>query len=205
MKNVPEQLGIIAGKGAYPLLLAESARAQGVRRLFAVAFKGETSHRIEALCDETVWLRVGQMQAFLDAFAASGVRQAVMAGQITPTNLFRIRMDALARQMLKELTTWNAHTIFGAIGQALAGIGVELTSAALFMEKHLAPPGLLSRRAPDERERRDIALGLQAARLTSGLEIGQTVVVKDGVILAVEAFEGTNEGRVSPHILTKWV
>jgi DUF1009 family protein len=192
MQNVPDSLGLIAGKGMYPLLLAESARQAGVQRIFAVAFKGETSRRIEPLCDETVWLPVGQLQAFLEAFRRSGVQEAVMAGQITPTNLFRVRMDARARTMLKALPAWNAHTIFSAIGDALSENGVTLTSAARFMEHHLAPAGPLSARAPDEREAQDIRLGLQAARLTSGLEIGQTVVVKDGTILAVEAFEGTN-------------
>jgi DUF1009 family protein len=116
-----------------------------------------------------------------------------MAGQIAPSNLFHVRLDARALAILARLKNRNAKTIFGAIGDELKAIGVELLPAYRFMEDTMPPPGLLSRRAPTERERQDIELGLQAAKATSALEIGQTVVVKEGVILAVEAFEGTDE------------
>lgn len=186
-------LGIIAGKGAYPRVLAESARAQGVARLVAVAFRGETERGIERYVDEVTWLRVGQLQALLDVFARSGVRQAVMAGQITPTHLFRIRPDRKFLDILSRLPERNAQTIFGEVGAELREVGVELKPASLFMEAAMPSPGVLTARSPSEREAMDIALGMEAARLTSGLDIGQTVVVKEGTILAVEAFEGTDE------------
>jgi len=190
---IPEKLGIIAGRGAYPRLLAEGARKQGVRQVVAVAFRGETDHRIEKAADQVVWLHVGQLEAMLEAFRQRGIAQAVMAGQIAPSNLFNIRPDARALAILARLKNRNAKTIFGAIGDELKAIGVELLPAYRFMEDTMPSPGLLSRRAPTERERLDIELGLQAAKATSALEIGQTVVVKEGVILAVEAFEGTDE------------
>ena len=109
-------LGLIAGKGAYPLELAESARAQGVKRLFAVAFKHETDKAINRLCDEVRWMYVGQLAAFVEAFRGSGVRAAVMAGQITPSHLFSLRLDAPMRALLAALPRRNADTIFGAIG-----------------------------------------------------------------------------------------
>lgn len=188
-----EGLGIIAGKGAYPKVLAESARAQGVRRLVAVAFRGETSRDIGRLVDEVTWLRVGQLQALLDWFAASGVRQVVMAGQITPTHLFRVRPDRTFIALLSRLPERNAHTIFGAIGAELAALGITLRPASLFMEAAMPEAGVLTRRKPTEQEEHDIELGLEVARRTSSLDIGQTVVVKEGTILAVEAFEGTDE------------
>ncbi|MBU4212494.1 MAG: UDP-2,3-diacylglucosamine diphosphatase LpxI [Kiritimatiellae bacterium] len=190
---IPEKLGIIAGRGAYPRLLAEGARKQGVRQVVAVAFRGETDPGIEKAADQVVWLHVGQLEAMLEAFHKHGISQAVMAGQIAPSNLFHVRLDARALAILARLKDRNARTIFGAIGDELKSIGVELLPAYRFMEDTMPAPGLLSRRAPTERERQDIELGLQAAKATSALEIGQTVVVKEGVILAVEAFEGTDE------------
>ena len=191
--TAPEKLGIIAGRGAYPLLLAEGARKQGVRQVVAVAFRGETDPAIAKAADHVVWLHVGQLEAMLEAFRKHGIAQAVMAGQIAPANLFHVRLDARALAILARLKNRNAKTIFGAIGDELKSIGVELLPAYRFMEDTMPAPGLLSRRAPTDRERLDIELGLQAAKATSALEIGQTVVVKEGVILAVEAFEGTDE------------
>jgi len=190
---IPEKLGIIAGRGAYPRLLAEGARKQGVRQIVAVAFRGETDPVIEKAADHVVWLHVGQLEAMLEAFRKHGIAQAVMAGQIAPSNLFHVRLDVRALTILARLKDRNARTIFGAIGDELKVIGVELLPAYSFMEDTMPAPGLLSRRAPTERERLDIEMGLQAAKATSALEIWQTVVVKEGVILAVEAFEGTDE------------
>ncbi len=190
---VPEELAIIAGRGMYPLILAESARRQGVRKIFTAAFKKETERDIEKLSDETRWFNFGQLGAVLDAVKASGVRHAVMAGQITPVSLFRLRPDAKALKILAQLGTRNAQTIFGAVCAEFSAIGVQLMPAWRFMENALPQAGQLSRRAPTEREQKDIELGMRVAKAVSALEIGQTVVVKEGTILAVEAFEGTDE------------
>ena len=190
---LPEALGIIAGKGAYPHLLAESAKKQGVRRVVAIAFKRETDRVIEKYSDDVKWIHLGQFGAMLDALRKSGVKHAVMAGQITPTHLFTVRLDAKMLELLRKLPTRNAETIFGAVGNELKAIGIELLPASTFMEAHMPKAGLLSRRAPTDSEERDIDLGRKVALTTSGLDIGQTVVVKQGTILAVEAFEGTDE------------
>ncbi|MBL7114847.1 MAG: UDP-2,3-diacylglucosamine diphosphatase LpxI [Kiritimatiellae bacterium] len=192
MNAVPESLGIIAGKGVYPYLLAESARQQGVKRIMTLAFKRETDPRMRDVSDEIRWVYVGQLQRMLDAFRECGVKQAVMAGQITPTNLFRVRMDARALRMLRALPARNAHTIFGAIANELSDVGVDLLSASAFMGPHMVDAGVLTDGAPGEAQQADIALGLRVARTSSELEIGQTVVIKEGTVLAVEAFEGTN-------------
>jgi DUF1009 family protein len=190
---VPSRLGIIAGRGAYPLLLAESARKQGVRHLFAVAFRGETERAIGRKVDEVAWIHLGQFGRMMDALARSGVRQCVMAGQIKPTHLFRVRLDARMLALLRRLKTRNAETIFGAVGEELAAQGIELLPASTFMEAHMPAAGELSRRPFSDEEQQDVRLGLTVALTTSGLDIGQTVVVKRGTILAVEAFEGTDE------------
>ena len=190
---MPETLGVIAGLGSYPWQLARSAHAQGVKRVVAFAFKGETERVIAKHADEVVWMHLGSLQALLDAVQAKGVTKLVMAGQIKPTRLFSLRLDAKALAVLRTLKVRNAHTIFGAIGDELRAIGAELLPAYCFMETEMPAAGTLGRRAPDEREAADIRLGAKVAKITSGLEIGQTVVVKEGTVLAVEGFEGTDE------------
>jgi DUF1009 family protein len=186
-------LGLIAGKGDYPILLAQSAKAQGVRRVVAVAFRHETDRSIARHVDHVDWVYLGQLQPVFDAFRRGGVRYAVMAGQITPTHLFSLRFDRAAMTLLARLQERNAHTIFGAICDELKANGVEMLPAHLFMEKTMPAPGPIGGRAPTEAEMADIRLGFEVAKVTSGIEIGQTVVVKNGTILAVEAFEGTDE------------
>jgi DUF1009 family protein len=190
---MPDTLGVIAGLGSYPWQLARSAHAQGVKRVVAFAFKGETERVIAKHADEVVWMHLGSLQALLDAVQAKGVTKLVMAGQIKPTRLFNLRLDAKALAVLRTLKVRNAHTIFGAIGDELRAIGAELLPAYCFMETEMPAAGTLGRRAPDEREAADIRLGAKVAKITSGLEIGQTVVVKEGTVLAVEGFEGTDE------------
>ena len=189
---LPTEIAIIAGKGAYPRLLAESAREQGVKRICAVAFKKETDRRIEDVCDEVTWIYLGQLGALLKALKATGIPHAVMAGQITPTHLFRVRMDAKLIEVLKSLPERNADTIFGAIGDELKAIDIDLLPASSFMQAHMPTEGVLSKREPTGVEMNDIRIGFHVAKATSGLDIGQTVVVKHGTILAVEAFEGTD-------------
>lgn len=190
---IPEELVIIAGCGAYPLTLADSARKQGVRRILVMAFKKETEPAIQKIADETQWFKFGQLGAVLEAIKASGVKHVVMAGQITPVSLFRLRPDAKALKILAQLNKRNARTIFGAVCAEFSAIGAQLLPAWRFMENSIPKAGQLSRRAPTERENKDIELGMRAAKTVSSLEIGQTVVVKEGTILAVEAFEGTDE------------
>ncbi len=193
MQNVPESLIIIAGRGAYPRILAESARAQGVKRIAAVAFKRETDPVIDRLADETTWVLIGQLQAMLDALRGFGIPRAVMAGQIKPTHLFNVRPDKRMIDLLGRLKQRNAETIFGAVGEELRGIGVELLPASMFMESAMPAAGQIGRVTPTPAQWDDIRLGLRVAKATSGLDIGQTVVVKEGTVLAVEAFEGTDD------------
>jgi UDP-2,3-diacylglucosamine hydrolase len=184
---------MIAGRGAYPRLLAESAREQGVQHIATIAFKRETDRAIMRYADDIHWVYLGQLAKLLDTLRTLAIPTAVMAGQITPTHLFTIRMDTALISLLRKLHARNADTIFSAIGTEMQKIGVSLLPASCFMEKHMArTPGILTRRGPTATEEADMALGLHVAHATSSLEIGQTVVVKEGTILAVEAFEGTD-------------
>lgn len=188
-----DEIVLLAGKGDYPLLLAQSARAQGVRRITAIAFRHETDRAISRHVDEVKWIYLGQFGAVLDALSAWGIKHAVMVGQITPTHLFSLRFDRMTFELLKQLKHRNAHTIYGAACDELTRRGVSLLPAHLFMESAMPAAGLIGGREPTEAEMADIQFGLKVAKITSSIEIGQTVVVKEGTILAVEAYEGTDE------------
>ena len=192
MNEMPEKLTLIAGRGDYPLLLARAARRGGVKFIFAVAFKGETSREIEAVADEVVWSHAGSLGELLDALKKSGTKHAVMAGQINPKNLFFLRMDKALVDLLKSLSVKNTHTILGGITAEIEKTSVKLLPASSFMQDYMPAAGVLTARAPDARELNDIAIGKRVIKDTSHLDIGQTVVVKEGMILAVEAFEGTD-------------
>lgn len=190
--NIPDSLILIAGQADYPLLLARAARRQGVKRIVAIAFKGETRQEIRDVADEVVWLHVGSLTRFLDTIKSAGASHAVMAGQIAPKNLFNLRMDRAMVDALRAMPMKNAHTIFGELIRRIEQTGVKLLPASLFMQEHMPEAGLLTTRAPDRRELADVDIGRRVIKDTSHLDIGQTVVVKEGMVLAVEAFEGTN-------------
>jgi DUF1009 family protein len=133
------------------------------------------------------------VRAIFDWAARQGCDHGLMAGQIHPFALFQTRFDALARKWLGELPVKNAHTLFGKVAVEMERIGIRVLPASCYMDAFIPGAGVLTRRAPDERELRDLTFGHRVARDICGLDIGQTLVVKDGMILAVEAFEGTNQ------------
>ncbi len=187
-----DALGIIAGNGVYPLLLADAARVAGVKKIIVAAFTGETSAEITNRADEIVWLRVGQLGKLLNFFREANVRHAIMAGQIAPGNLFSLRPDLKAMVLLARLKQRNAESIFSAIADQLADIQIELLPATTFLDHLLAPVGQIAGPTLKAREEDDIAFGFEIAKQLSALDVGQTIVVKNGTVLAVEAFEGTN-------------
>jgi UDP-2,3-diacylglucosamine hydrolase len=191
--QTPDALGIIAGSSVYPLLLADAARVAGVKRIVVAAFSGETSADITNRADEIEWLRVGQLGKLLSFFRDANVRHAIMAGQIAPGNLFSLRPDFKAMFLLARLKQRNAESIFGAIADQLAENEVELLPATTFLEHLLAPHGHIAGSKLKEREEEDITFGFAIAKQLSALDVGQTIVVKNGTVLAVEAFGGTNE------------
>jgi UDP-2,3-diacylglucosamine hydrolase len=191
--ETPATLGIIAGSGVYPLLLADAARVAGVKRIAVAAFKNETAADMANRADEIEWLRVGQLGRLLSFFREKKVHHAIMAGQIAPGNLFSLRPDFKAMFLLARLKERNAESIFSAIGDQLAENGVELLPASTFLDHLLAPEGHIAGPRLKEREVQDVAFGFRVAKELSALNVGQTIVVKNGTVLAVEAFEGTNE------------
>jgi len=177
----------------YPRLLADSAREAGVKKIVAAAFTGETDPVLEQHVDVIEWMRVGQLNRLLKFFREQKVRHAIMAGQIAPKNLFDLRPDLKALLLLGKVKQRNAESIFEAIADELAKIDVELLPATTFLEDSLAPSGLIAGAKLSRQEEGDVDLGWKIAKEIARLDVGQTVVVKNGTILAVEAFEGTND------------
>jgi UDP-2,3-diacylglucosamine hydrolase len=193
MTNGIESLGLLAGNRSLPLVFARQARRLGVKRLVAVAFEGETDPALAQLVDEIVWIRVGQLSKMIAAFTDRGVKQCVMAGQIAPRHLYDLRPDLRAMGLLFRLKEKNAHTIFGAIADELRKDGVELIEATPWLRPLMPASGFRLGPKISEAQRADVEFGFRIAKEISRLEIGQTVVVKAGAVLAVEGFEGTDK------------
>ena len=188
----PDILGIIAGNRSLPLTLAREARRLGVRRLVAVAFEGETDPGLAPLVDEIVWLKVGQLSKMISAFTDRGIGQCVMVGQIAPKNLYDIRPDLRAMALLLRLKEKNAHTIFGAVAEELKSEGVQLLEGTRWLRPLMPGNGFQIGPRLSSEQKADVEFGFRIAKEMSRLEIGQTVLVKEGTVLAVEAFEGTD-------------
>jgi DUF1009 family protein len=189
----PHALGIIAGNGVYPRFLADAARKAGVHKIVAAAFTGETEPALEQCTDVVDWMRVGQLGRLLKFFRGQDIHHAIMAGQIAPKNLFDLRPDLKALTLLGKLKQRNAESIFAAIADELARIDVDLLPATTFLEDSLAQSGMIAGPELSAREENDIQLGWTVAKEIARLDIGQTVIIKNGTVVAVEALEGTNE------------
>lgn len=192
-EEIPENVGIIAGNGIYPETFIQAARKAGVSKLIASAFTDETEPRVADLVDAIAWLRVGQLGKMIKHFKEHDVKHAVMVGQIAPKNLFDLRPDLRLLKMLSKVKERNAETLFGAIADELEKDGITLLPATTFLDDLLPDVGPVCGPVLSERQEEDAAYGFRIAKEVSRLDIGQTVIVKKGTVLAVEAFEGTNE------------
>lgn len=191
--EIPSVVGMIAGNGIYPETFARAARRAGVKSLVAAAFTDETDPGLKELVDRIEWMRVGQLGKMIKHFKAHGVNSVVMVGQVAPKNLFDLRPDLRLLKMLSRVKERNAETLFAAIAGELEHDGITLLPATTFLDDLLPAAGAVCGPALSERQREDAAFGFRIAKEVSRLDIGQTVVVKKGTVLAVEAFEGTNE------------
>ncbi len=191
------KIGLIAGNGRFPFLILDAARAEGLTVAVA-AIREETSPEIDARTAHdhgiTVhWLSLGELSRLIETFHKEGVTRAVMAGQVKHKQIFSsIRPDWRLAKLLLNLRTRNTDMLLGAVAKVLADEGIELISSTVFLEPLLAQEGVLTERAPDEEERKDIAYGLGVARAVAGFDIGQTVVVAAQACVSVEAMEGTD-------------
>ena len=185
-------IGLIAGGGQFPLLFAEAAKKRGFR-VAAVAHTSETDPRLEDFADELIWVKLGQLGKIIRHFHEHRVSEAAFAGTITKTRIFRDIMPDW-----KALALWNKidirldDSILRAIAGALADEGIEIIASTRFLEHLLFPEGLLTKKKPNAGQWEDIRFGWRLARSVGRLDIGQTVVVRERSVLAVEAIEGTD-------------
>jgi DUF1009 family protein len=186
-----ELIGLIAGSKNLPFVFAREAQRLG-HRIVAVGFEGETDPALASLVDEITWIRVGQLGALIQAFRSRAVRQCVMLGQIAPRNLFDVRPDLRAITALLRLKERNAHTIFGAIATELDRDGIQLIEPLRWLGPWMPGAGYHIGPGLNAENRSDIEYGWRIAKEIARLEIGQSVVVKQGTALAVEGFEGTD-------------
>lgn len=185
-------IGIIAGNGIFPATFVQAARQRGVRTVMA-AFKGETEPELEPEVDVLEWFRVGQLVKMIKFFQREGVAECVMMGQIAPNRLFDLRPDLRLITLLAKLKERNAESLFGAVAEELGREGIVVLPSTTFLEEYLPGPGPVFGPRLNEPGLEDAAFGIRIAKEVSGLDIGQAVVVREGTVLAVEAFEGTNK------------
>ena len=195
--NARPKLGLIAGNGKFPLLILDAAKAQG-NDVVVAAIKEETFPEIEQRGATAVhWLSLGELSKLIETFQREGVTRAIMAGQVKHKQIFSsIRPDWRLAKLLLSLGTRNTDSLIGAVAKVLADEGITLLKSTDFLEPLLAKAGVLTRRAPDEKERANIEYGRKVARHLAQYDIGQTVVIAEAACVAVEAMEGTDAAIV---------
>jgi DUF1009 family protein len=198
MPDSQTKLGLIAGNGRFPFLLLDAARVEGLTVIVA-AIKEETDPEIDAraAADPNIrvhWMSLGELSRLIETFKAEGVTRAVMAGQVKHTQIFSSLFcpDWRLAKLLLNLRTRNTDMLLGAIAKVLGDEGIELLSSTHYLEPLLARPGVLTQRAPDEAELKDVAYGRTVARGLATYDLGQTVVIAAQACVAVEAMEGTD-------------
>ena len=187
-----KKLLIIAGAGTYPALVLRGAKAAGVETVDVMAVKGSCAWSTARAADHSFAFAAGESDKAIEWAAKAGYEGAILAGQVSPMSLFRGKFDAVVRGWLKAMPVKNAHTIFGRLVNEFEKAGVKILPASSYMEASLPGAGVLTQRTPTAEERDDIRRGFQVAADVGRHDVGQTVLVKSGMVLAVEAFEGTN-------------
>ncbi|MGD9762990.1 MAG: LpxI family protein [Candidatus Binatia bacterium] len=187
-----ERIGLIAGNGSFPLLFARTAREAGVA-VVAVAHEGETDPALADAVEDCTWIQVGQLGTIVRVFHDRGVRRAVMAGGIRKAALLeRFAPDERAVRFLARLTHWGDDVLLRGVAEELAADGIAIVESTLFLATLLTPEGALTATEPTSEQWLDVRHGLAAAKGLGAWDIGQTVVVKSRIVLAVEALEGTD-------------
>lgn len=185
--------GLIAGNGDFPFLVLEGARSRGIE-MAVIAIREETSPSIERIARRLHWVSLGELSRTIELLHQEGVKRAVMAGQVKHNKIFStIRPDWRLAKLLFSLPARNTDALIGAVARVLEDEGIELVDSTKFLGPLLPEPGILTRRAPDESEAGDLAYGRDVAQRIAGLDLGQTVVVRDRACVAIEAMEGTDE------------
>ena len=186
------RLLVVAGAGDYPRLVVEGARRAGVATVDVIAVKGSCVRATRQAADHVFPFALSEFDRAMEWLETTRYDGAILAGQVSPFSLFRGRLAPTLRQWLDEMPVKNAHTIFGKLIAELAKHGVRMLPASCYMDGNLPGVGQLTQRDLTDAERDDVRRGIEVAADVGRHDVGQTVLVKSGMVLAVEAFEGTN-------------
>ncbi|MFC1620900.1 LpxI family protein [Candidatus Omnitrophota bacterium] len=188
-----KRIGLIAGNGAFPILFAQEAKKKSVE-VVAIGIKEETEKELESYVSKIYWLSVGELEKLFQVLLQEKLKEVVMAGQVKHKRLFEnIKLDASMQKLLASTKDKKTDSLIGAIANKLEQAGIKVLDSTIFLSDYLPKKGVLTKNNLDKRILDDIEFGRGIAKSIAGLDIGQTVVVKDKVILAVESIEGTDE------------
>jgi DUF1009 family protein len=188
-----EPLGLIAGNGRFPFLVAAAARRAG-RPVVAVAIREEAAPDLAGEVDQLHWVGLGQLGRCIEVLKTARVHEAVMAGQVKHRQIFSdVVPDLKLMGLLARLAFKNTDSQIGAVAETLEGEGIRLLPSTFLLADQMATAGAMTRRGPSRDERKDIDYGRRIATSLAGMDLGQTVVVKDRAAVALEAMEGTDE------------
>ncbi|MFN0118681.1 MAG: LpxI family protein [Elusimicrobiota bacterium] len=188
-------LGLLAGNGRFPFLVAQEARKQG-RYVVAIAFIEEADPALEQVVDSIHWVYIGQISKWVKIFQSEGVEEIVMAGLVRHSNMYadlkKFHPDVRALKLFWKLRDRKADTLLGGVADDLAKSGLKLLPSIIHLTSYLAPEGVLTKRKPNAQELADIQFGYKLAKSMAGLDVGQTVCVRNKAVIAVEAMEGSD-------------
>jgi len=188
----PAKLGLIAGNGVFPLEVARCAKGRGIK-IIAIAHLNESDPALDSIADEVTWIKVGELQKIIDVFKNAGVSEAAMAGGISRARLRdSFAPDARALKMLANVGRFSDDAILRGVAREVEADGIKMIDPIPMIEHWLARPGLAAGPEPTPAQLRDLDLAFKVARQLGQFDIGQTVAVRDGVVAAVEAAEGTD-------------
>jgi DUF1009 family protein len=192
MTEKSEVIGIIAGGGQFPLMVADSIKKQG-HRVVAVAHQDQTDPELAKKVDQIVWIRLGQLGQLIKALKKHGVQKALMAGTIAKRLMFKIKPDLKGLALVSKLAVFHDDGVLRSLARELEKEGISIISATAYIPELVSPPGCLTKRKPTRKEKEDIEFGWRIAKELGKLDIGQCVVVRRRTVLALEAMEGTDE------------
>jgi DUF1009 family protein len=188
-----ENIGLIAGNNRFPFIVAQEIKRSG-DRVICIALKEEADQSLEKICDKTYWLSIGKFQKIIDALKSENVKTVIMAGQVKHVKIYSaISMDLRSIKVMGSLINKKTDTILKTIADELKKDGMHLTVSHSYLKHLFATKGLIVGKKLSSDENKDIEFGYKIAKGIAGLDIGQTVVVKDKSVLAVESVEGTDE------------
>lgn len=202
--NTIKRLALIAGNGKFPLFVCQAAKEKGIE-IIALAIKDETQFDLSQYSSKIYTIEIGQARELIDILKNENIKYAIMAGGLKKTTIFKqaFKLDEETRAILKSASAGGDNSILKAASDRLKKEGIQLLSSTMFLDGLLAKKGVYTKQEPSPEQKQDIAYGIKIAKAIGRLDIGQTIIVKDKTVIAVEAIEGTDKAIARCGELTK--